>query len=85
MDDDDDDDPYVDPARFADDSTSLGARDLVTLGGFLVASIVLGLVVGAVVDSSAGTSPVFVLVGVAVGIVVAGVGFWLRVRTFLRS
>lgn len=85
MDDDDDDDPYVDPARFADDSTSLGARDLVTLGGMLVGAVVAGLVVGWFVDSWLDSEPVFLLVGVAVGIVLAGVGFWVRVRTFLRS
>jgi F0F1-type ATP synthase assembly protein I len=85
MNDDDDDDPPIDPARFADDATSLVARDLVTLGGLLVAGVVLGLGAGALLDSWADTSPLFVLLGIAAGIVVAGIGFWLRVRTFLRA
>lgn len=82
---DDDDEPYVDPERFADDVTSLGARDLVALGGLLVAAILLGLGAGALLDSWLGTSPAFVMFGIAAGIVVAGVGFWLRVRSFLRA
>ena len=32
-----------------------------------------------------GTTPAFALVGTVLGIVAAGTGFWLRVRTFLRG
>ena len=60
-------------------------RDLLTLGGMLVGSIVTGLVIGLLLDSWWDTSPAFVLVGTALGIVAAGTGFWLRVRTFLRG
>jgi len=62
-----------------------GLRDLLTLGGMLVGSIVMGLVLGLLLDSWFDTSPTFVLAGTALGIVAAGVGFWLRVRVFLRS
>ena len=61
------------------------SRDLLTLGGMLVGSIVTGLVIGLLLDSWWDTSPAFVLVGTALGIVAAGTGFWLRVRTFLRG
>ncbi len=62
-----------------------GLRDLLTLGGMLVGSIVLGLVVGLLLDRWFDTSPTFVLAGTAFGIVAAGTGFWLRVRGFLRG
>ena len=64
---------------------SLRGRDLVGLGGVLVAAVVGGMVIGLVVDDLAGTSPVFVLVGIAVGVAVGAVAFWLRVRTALRD
>jgi F0F1-type ATP synthase assembly protein I len=60
-------------------------RDLLTLGGMLVGSIVTGLVLGLLLDAWFGTSPAFVLAGTALGIVAAGAGFWLRVRDFLRG
>ena len=60
-------------------------RELLTLGGMLVGSIVTGLVVGLLLDAWQGTSPVFVLAGTALGIVAAAVGFWLRIRSFLRG
>lgn len=63
----------------------LRGRDLVGLGGLLAGAVVAGLVIGYLVDDAAGTSPLFTLVGIAVGIVLGGVGFWLRVRQFFRS
>jgi F0F1-type ATP synthase assembly protein I len=62
----------------------LRGRDLVGLGGLIVGSVVVGLVVGLLVDDAAGTSPAFTLVGIAAGMVGGAVGFWLRVRRFLR-
>ena len=55
------------------------------LGGLLVGSVVAGLVIGVFVDDRAGTSPVFSLVGIGLGVVIGGVGFWLRVRAALRG
>jgi F0F1-type ATP synthase assembly protein I len=63
---------------------TLRGRDMAGLGGLLVGCVVAGLVIGLVVDSSLGTSPVFVLVGIAAGIVAGAAGFWLRVRAVLR-
>ena len=63
----------------------LRGRDLLGLGGFLVAAVVGGLVIGLLLDNAAGTAPLFVLVGIALGIVAGGVGFWARVRTALRD
>ena len=55
------------------------------LGGLLVGAVVAGLVIGLLVDDAAGTTPVFTLLGVGLGIVAGGVGFWLRVRAALRG
>ena len=64
---------------------SLRGRDLVGLGGLLVGAVVAGTVLGLVVDNQAGTSPVFTMLGVGLGIVLGGLGFWLRVRAALRE
>jgi F0F1-type ATP synthase assembly protein I len=71
----------------ADDDAdkTLRGRDLIGLGGLLVAGVVAGLVVGLLLDDVLGTEPVFVLLGIAVGTVGAGVGFWLKVRDALRG
>ena len=45
----------------------------------------MGLVLGLVIDDPAGTSPVFTLLGIGLGIVAGGVGFWARVRAALRG
>jgi F0F1-type ATP synthase assembly protein I len=66
-------------------SPGLRGRDLLGLGGLLVGAVVGGLVIGLLVDQAAGTSPVFVLVGMAVGIVLGGIAFWARVRVALRD
>jgi F0F1-type ATP synthase assembly protein I len=63
---------------------NLRGRDLVGLGGMLAGAVVVGLVVGLLVDHAAGTSPAFTLVGIAVGILAGAIGFWLRVRDALR-
>jgi F0F1-type ATP synthase assembly protein I len=64
---------------------TLRGRDLVGLGGLVAGAVIAGLVVGMVVDAKADTSPVFTLVGIAVGILSGGVAFWLRVRAALGS
>ena len=68
-----------------DSARGLGLGDLLTLGGMLVGCIVTGVLLGLLLDAWWGTSPAFVLVGTALGIVAAGTGFWLRVRLFLRG
>lgn len=64
---------------------ALRGRDLVGLGGLLAGAVVAGTVLGLLIDSRAGTSPVFTLVGVGLGIVSGAVGFWIRVRAVLQA
>ena len=64
---------------------NLRGRDLVGLGGLLAGAVVAGLVIGLLVDNSAGTSTAFTLDGIAAGIVVGCIGFWIRVRAALRG
>jgi F0F1-type ATP synthase assembly protein I len=63
---------------------ALRGRDLVGIGGMLAGAVVLGLVLGLLLDKAAGTEPVFTLVGIALGIAAGAVAFWVRVRSALR-
>ena len=64
---------------------TLRGRDLASLGGLLVAAVVGGMVIGLVVDARAGSSPTATLIGIAVGVVLGAIAFWLRVRAALRD
>ncbi len=66
------------------DAPTISAWTLVGLGGFLVGSVVMGIVIGWFVDDLAGTSPLGILIGVGVGVVVAVVGSCLRIASYLR-
>jgi F0F1-type ATP synthase assembly protein I len=68
-----------------DGNDGLRGRDLIGLGGVLVAGVVAGLVLGLVLDNVLGTEPVLTLVGIFAGIVVAAVAFWVKVRDALRG
>lgn len=68
-----------------DRSAQLGGRDLLELGGFLVGCVVGCTVLGLLVDHFAGSSPVGVVAGVALGIVCGAAGFVARVRRALRD
>jgi hypothetical protein len=55
---------------------------LVTL--IMVVPIVGGSVIGLVLDRSFGTSPLLVLIGLAVGSLMAAIGIWLLIRAGAR-
>jgi F0F1-type ATP synthase assembly protein I len=63
----------------------LRGRDLVGLGGILVAAVVGGMVIGLLVDRSAGTEPTWTLVGIAIGVIAGIAAFVARVRAALRE
>jgi hypothetical protein len=71
----------------ADESSdaALRGRDLIGLGGLLVGSVVVCTALGLLLDHGLGTSPAFALAGVGLGIVLAGVGSWVRIRSLLRG
>jgi len=62
----------------------LRGRDLIGLGGLLVAAVVAGTLLGLLLDHVAGTEPAFTMAGVFLGIVAGGLGFWARVRAALK-
>ena len=66
-------------------NASLRGRDLIGLGGLLAGCVVLGTVLGLLVDHAAGTAPVGVILGVFLGIAAGAVGFYVRVRAALRG
>jgi len=61
----------------------MGGRDLLGLGAMLAGAVVGCTVLGLVIDHVAGSSPVGVIVGVAVGMALGALGFVLRVRRAL--
>ena len=63
----------------------LRGRDLIGLGGLLAGSVVAFTLLGLLVDTLAGTSPVFTIVGVCLGIASAPSASGLRVRAALRG
>jgi F0F1-type ATP synthase assembly protein I len=66
-------------------SSDLRGRDLIGLGGLLAGCVVAGTALGYVLDQAADTSPVFTLIGIALGMVAGAVGFWAKVRSALRD
>lgn len=68
-----------------DPNSELRGRDLVGLGALLSGAVVGGLVIGLLVDKQTNSSPTFTLIGIGVGILAGGVGFWVRVRSALRG
>ena len=62
----------------------LRGRDLIGLGGLLVGAIVLGTILGILIDNAAGTTPAFTIAGVFLGMAFGALGFALRVRAAMR-
>lgn len=67
----------------ADRGGQLSAWSLLGLGGYNALCMLAGMALGWYLDSRWHTLPVFVLVGLAVGIVVGIVGTWVEIRKFL--
>jgi F0F1-type ATP synthase assembly protein I len=62
----------------------LRGRDLIGLGGLLAAAVIAGTLLGLLLDQALGTDPVFTMVGVFLGILAGGLGFWARVHAALK-
>ena len=54
--------------------------DLAGIGIFFAASVLLPLLGGVALDNWLHTAPVFVLVGLVVGLAAGAAGIWLKVR-----
>ncbi|MGI8702736.1 MAG: hypothetical protein ACR2JU_16310 [Nocardioidaceae bacterium] len=65
-------------------SGEIGAWQLVGVGGFVVGCVVAGIVLGWLADDRWDSSPTGILVGIGVGIVVAVVGSFVRIASYLR-
>jgi len=69
-----------------DDSMSgLDFRDFLTIGGFVVTCLLIGLGAGWWADARLGTTPVLTLLGLAVGVAGGIVGTWFRIRPLLSE
>ena len=75
----------VDERSDAGPDAGLRGRDLIGLGGLLAGCVVVGLVLGLLVDDAADSSPVGVLVGIGLGILAGAVGFVVKVRAALQG
>jgi F0F1-type ATP synthase assembly protein I len=64
-------------------STPTGA-DMAGIGIYFAAAVLLPLLGGVALDKVFNTAPVFVLIGLVVGLVIGSVGLWFRVREFTR-
>ncbi len=70
-----------------DDDTepAIDAWTLVGLGGLLVACVVGGLVIGWFADNHWDSSPVGILIGLGIGVVVGVVGSCVQIASYLRG
>src|SRR5258706_9374029 len=58
--------------------------DMAGIGIYLAAAVLLPIVGGVALDKALNTAPVFVLVGLFVGLVAGAAGIWLKVRELSR-
>jgi hypothetical protein len=66
--------------------TPLGLiKILAQVTAIMVIPLVGGAVAGLVVDGNLGTSPLYVLVGLGVGTLIAAIGIWLLIRAGVRK
>ena len=61
-------------------STPTSGSDLAGIGLYLAGAVLVPLIGGVLLDSALHTAPVFVLIGLFVGLVAGGVVIWLKVR-----
>ncbi|HKW58512.1 MAG TPA: AtpZ/AtpI family protein [Candidatus Dormibacteraeota bacterium] len=58
--------------------------DMAGIGIYFAASVLLPLLGGVALDSVLHTAPVFVLVGLVVGLAAGAAGIWIKVREFTK-
>ena len=67
----------------AEDRDSPSGVELLGLAGTLAVFILVPLLIGLVVDSNAHSSPLGLLLGIAVGITAAAAGLWVQLKRYL--
>jgi F0F1-type ATP synthase assembly protein I len=67
------------------ESSTPGASELLQIGAMCGFSIGIGAVVGLLLDRALGTSPLLVLLGIAVGILAAATGSYYVIRPFVTD
>lgn len=65
--------------------SSFSVSTLVGLGLANAVSLAVGLVVGHYLDGRFGTAPLFVLVGLASGLILGAVGSFVEIRRYLQD
>jgi len=65
-------------------STGPTGADMAGIGIYFAAAVLLPLLGGVALDKMLHTAPVFVLVGLVVGLAAGGTGIWLKVKEFSR-
>ena len=65
-------------------NSSPSVSDLAGIGIYLAAAVLLPIVGGVALDKALHTAPVFVLIGLFVGLVAGAAGIWLKVRELSR-
>jgi hypothetical protein len=58
---------------------------LAQVTAIMVIPMVGGAVAGLVIDGMQGTSPLYVLIGLAVGTLISAIGIWLLIRSGVRK
>jgi F0F1-type ATP synthase assembly protein I len=66
-----------------DRSQSPGGGELLGLGAAIAGAMIVPLVAGALIDGAFRTGPIFLIIGVAVGIVGASMTAILRIKRYL--
>jgi F0F1-type ATP synthase assembly protein I len=64
---------------------SPGWSELLGMGVVIAAELAVGIVLGLVVDSAAGTGPIFLLVGLLIGVVAAVSSTVMKFRKYLKT
>ena len=65
-------------------SSGPSGADMAGIGIYFAAAVMLPLLGGVALDRVFGTAPVFVLVGLVVGLAAGGTAVWLKVRELSR-
>ena len=69
----------------AEQRSSVGLRDLLSIGAVCGVMIGLGVFVGYLLDRAAGTAPLLTFVGLGFGILGAATGSYFVIRPFLSA